>query len=156
MKNRNVQIPHIKKLWKNRSQTLRFLNIPAATFKLRWTSLASGSVMLLNRRTWQWQIYMIWWQKRAHFLSIGFMRIKECNIIHQIITYFSFPASLEANLVYQSATLKAIETSSKTASCWALEGREDRYSVSTFLGTLLQRQCNRSASSSTFFFFLTA
>lgn len=35
-------------------------------------------------------------------------------------TYFSFPASLEANLVYQSATLKAMETSSKTASCWAL------------------------------------
>lgn len=35
-------------------------------------------------------------------------------------TYFSFPASREANLVYQMATLKAIETSSKTASCWAL------------------------------------
>lgn len=37
-------------------------------------------------------------------------------------TYFSFPASLEANLVYQRATLKAMETSSKTASCWALGG----------------------------------
>lgn len=37
-------------------------------------------------------------------------------------TYFSFPASLEANLVYQTATLKAMETSSKTASCWALGG----------------------------------
>lgn len=38
-------------------------------------------------------------------------------------TYFSFPASLEANLVYQRATLKAMETSSKTASCWALGGK---------------------------------
>lgn len=40
-------------------------------------------------------------------------------------TYFSFPASLEANLVYQTATLKAMETSSKTASCWALRREQE-------------------------------
>lgn len=39
-------------------------------------------------------------------------------------TYFSFPASLEANLVYQTATLKAMETISKIASCWALGGEQ--------------------------------
>lgn len=39
-------------------------------------------------------------------------------------SYFSFPASLEANLVYHRATLKAMETSSKTASCWALGGEK--------------------------------
>lgn len=39
-------------------------------------------------------------------------------------TYFSLPASREANFVYQTATLKAIDTSSKTASCWAL-GQEN-------------------------------
>ena len=39
-------------------------------------------------------------------------------------TYFSLPASREANLVYQTATLKAMETISNTASCWALGGEK--------------------------------
>lgn len=36
------------------------------------------------------------------------------------ITYFSLPASLEAYLEYQTATLNPIDTNSNTASCWAL------------------------------------
>lgn len=37
------------------------------------------------------------------------------------ITYSSFPASLDAYFVYHRATLNPMETSSNTASCWALK-----------------------------------
>lgn len=36
-------------------------------------------------------------------------------------TYSSFPASLDAYFVYHRATLNPMETSSNTASCWALK-----------------------------------
>lgn len=41
-------------------------------------------------------------------------------------TYSSFPASLDAYFVYHRATLKPMETSSNTASCWALKKNKQK------------------------------
>lgn len=65
------------------------------------------------------------WHKQADFIR----NTGSCNKFKWVHlwtqrAYFSFPASLEANLVYQRATLNAIEASSKTASCWELRGEK--------------------------------
>lgn len=92
--------------------TLRFLNIPAATFRLRWTSFASASETLLKSQTRKPVV------RKLCKVSYKTIQTKTCM-------YFSFPACLEANLVYQMATLKAMETSSKIASCWALRWEQE-------------------------------
>lgn len=65
--------------------------------------------------------------------------------------YFSFPACLEANLVYQRATLKAMETSSKMASCWALAGETVGYTGSrSMIGTITKNTSSSSFAQNAF------
>lgn len=79
-------------------------------------SSSCGHLWLQPLLCCRWQHEIIQSNNSPHFLL---------NFYDHRSTDFSFPASLDANLVYQRATLKAIEASSKMASCWAL-GAEDR------------------------------
>lgn len=94
---------------------------------LFFSLLTPGSVTLITRMMTLWgnlsfsRSGTFYQQPRLFNAAPYTEKITHMHRSPSPLTYFSFPASLEAYLVYHKATLNPIEINSKTASCWALE-----------------------------------